>query len=304
MTNNKKYIPPHLRTSNSKTTSQCWKKTLDSPSTARAPSRKQGITPSVLFFGDSFVRLFGLIDNPNIKVRAFKGASAKGIGRDGNGNRTEILQQVQQLQPDRVVLCFGNVDVHLSYYYTKYGTDGPTIDLRAVAQKYVEFAATLPVNRVHIVGVYPSPLSEENVAPSLRAYHAISHDTVVSQEDICIHNRQRRVQNFNQMLQQECEKTSVAFDSAFSEMVDCRTNALKPAFQDVSLYNIHVVWETTILVWLQRWQWLRKHTPRDFEEKIQGTLKEYLRTKPWAITTHPAANIGVGEAFDVTRTET
>lgn len=270
-------------------------------STWRRPQPRSD--PNIIFFGDSFVRLFGLVENPKMKVKAFKGASAKGLGRAGNENRDEITKQVQRLQPDRIILCFGNVDLHLSFYFTKYTKDGPTIDLQTVAQSYVDFAATLPAKHVHIVGVYPSAVQEDYIVASLRAYGAIGEDIEVSQDDISIVNRQRRVQEFNQHIEQECEKHGIVFDSSFSEMVDSQTDSIKPTFQDVSPYNIHVVWETTILLWLERWPWLRELTPTGFERKIQATLEEYLRTKP-SETTHIAANIGVGEAFDVSRTET
>jgi len=257
-----------------------------------------------MFFGDSFVRLFGLIENSNVKVRSFKGASAKGIGREGNSNRTMIQQQVKQLKPDRVVLCFGNVDIHMSYYYTKYVKEGPVIDLEAVARALVEFAATLPAKNVHVLGVYPSPLRDEVVLSSLQAYGVIPKETTISDEDISIHVRQGRVHEFNRVLQLECDSHGITFDSTFSEMVDSHTEILKPDFQDVSPYNIHVVWETTILLWLERWPWLQRYTEPGFQQKIQSTWEEYVRTKPWAEGTHAAANIGIGEVFNIVGTET
>jgi hypothetical protein len=257
-----------------------------------------------MFFGDSFVRLFGLIDHPSLRVQSFKGASAKGIGREGNSNRATILQQVTKHQPERVVLCFGSVDVHLSYYYTKYAKDGPTIDLQSVARAYVEFAASLPARYIHVVGVYPSAVKDEDVVASLKAYGAISEDVSIPADDIGAEKRQFRVQEFNRILKLECDRHDISLESAFSVMLDSQTNLLKPTFQDVSPYNIHVVWETTIFVWLERWPWLQRYAPADFEKKIQTTLEDYLQTKEWAKTTHIASKIGVGEAFDIARTET
>lgn len=261
----------------------------------------------IMFFGDSFVRLFGLLQHPDISVCAFKGASAKGLGREGNLNRDSIYRQVQQQRPERVILVFGNVDVHLSYYFTKYSKEGPIIDLKQVAEAYVEFAASLlpyVTQHIHIVGVYPSPLQCQYVVPSLEAYQAISAGTTVSEEDISIEARQNRVQEFNENLKLACEKYGLLFEDAYSDIIDPDTHLLKPSFQDVSLYNIHIVWETTILLWLEKWPWLRVFADADFPARIQKTLEEYLATKPWTNVDHIAANIGVGEAFDMTRTET
>jgi hypothetical protein len=287
-----KYIPPHRRRTQTRSS--------DLLSNIRAA---RPLAPNVIFFGDSFVRLFSLLESSNAKVQAFKGASAKGIWRKGNANRTSILQLVQRLRPGRAVLCFGNVDVHLSYYYTKYTSEGSTIDLEAVARDYVEFAANLPVKEVYVVGVYPAAVHEEHAASSLRAYHAIPDEIEIPREDLCIRTRQHRVQAFNKILHLECDRHGISFDSTYSDMVDSRTCTLKPTFQDISPYNIHVVWETTILVWLERWPWLRQYAQPGFQEKIQSSLEDYLRTKPWAKTTHIAADIGVGEAFDIARTE-
>ena len=284
----------------------------------RSSSNSNDNRKRIIFFGDSFVRLFGLLEHRDITVRGFKGASAKGLCRDGNPNRMTILRQVTPQHPgatppDRVLLSFGNVDVHMSYYYTKYvkkadgDDDKPApavIDLPAVARAYVEFAASLPVKHVHIIACYPSPLEEEYVCPSLECYGAITAGTEVSPDDITIASRQGRVQEFNRALQESCEKHGLYYEDAFTDLVDLDTLRVKESFQDVSAYNIHLVWETTILMWLEKWPWLRPYVKPGFRDKIQKTLDEYLKTKEWAGKEHVAANIGVGEAFDMSRTET
>lgn len=57
-----------------------------------------------------------------------------------------------------------------------------------------------------------------------------------------------------------------------------------------------VVWETTLLLWLDKWEWLRNLTPPGFAEGLQRTLEEYLKTKPWAEKTHVAQTAGVDGA--------
>ena len=65
---------------------------------------------------------------PNIVLKKFKGATAKGLTRDTNENRQTILSSVARLYEKRArrrvnqaVFVFGNVDVHMSYYYCRYG---------------------------------------------------------------------------------------------------------------------------------------------------------------------------------------
>lgn len=86
--------------------------------------RPRDIRPSAaqyLFFGDSFVRLFGLVKHRELRLQAFKGASAKGLTRESNENREQI-ERVMAVHPaaQMAVFVFGNVDVHLSWFWCKY----------------------------------------------------------------------------------------------------------------------------------------------------------------------------------------
>ena len=85
-----------------------------------------------LFFGDSFVRIFTLIGNPEIGVKAFKGATAKGLTKEKNENRQEIIETLGARPGTQcAIFVFGNVDVHMSYYYCKHGKETPTARIRA-----------------------------------------------------------------------------------------------------------------------------------------------------------------------------
>jgi hypothetical protein len=61
----------------------------------RGPAQGSSTNQKVIFFGDSFVRMFGLIEHRDLSVKAFKGASAKGLGRPENENRQQIVRLVQ-----------------------------------------------------------------------------------------------------------------------------------------------------------------------------------------------------------------
>ena len=99
-----------------------------------------------LFFGDSFVRIFTLVNHPEIFVKAYKGASAKGLTKDGNENREDILTSLNEHPSTQAaVFVFGNVDVHMSYYYCKHGRSPPeSPNFAKIAGDYVDFVASLP----------------------------------------------------------------------------------------------------------------------------------------------------------------
>ena len=54
--------------------------------------------------------------------------------------------------------------------------------------------------------------------------------------------------------------------------------------------------ETTLLLWLDKWPWLKELTPPGFAEGLQRTLDAYLKTKPWAERSHVAEEVGVAGA--------
>ena len=267
----------------------------------RAAYQRAG--PKAAFFGDSFVRLFGLIDEPTIKVRGFKGGSAKGLGREDNENRNVITSAVERMgsNVERLVFVFGSVDVHLSFYYMKY-VKGADIDLDDIAESYVDFVAGLPSDPSVIktvVGVYFSPLEDADVGPSLHSYGSLTEEQaalVSESDDAKLKNRQERVMFFNKILKKQCEERNIEYCDINEEMTDPETLVIKESFKDISNHNIHLVWETTLLLWLDKWEWLRAMAPPDFASGLQSTLEDYLATKPWAEKTHVAQTVGVDGA--------
>eukprot|EP00493_Phyllostaurus_siculus_P022902 UN23236 len=195
------------------------------------------------FFGDSFVRLFSLVKNRGLRVRGYKGATAKGLTKVDNSNRKDILKQLRR-RPNttRAVFVFGNVDVQMSYYFCKYARSPPEmIDFDAIAKDYVDFVANLPISEAIVVGVYPSPLVDDEVVASLGNYGILNDDqqATVEAADVLLNARQTRVQYFNSRLALYCAQQGVTYVDLFNEMTD-ETNALKPQYRDISSRNIHV----------------------------------------------------------------
>ena len=86
------------------------------------------------FFGDSFVRLFGLARHTDVSVPAFKGATCRGRGTEGNENRVELTRRLAATPGTKVAIYnFGNVAVHLSNYYSPNGRAAPQSSGREVS---------------------------------------------------------------------------------------------------------------------------------------------------------------------------
>ena len=139
-----------------------------------------------------------------------------------------------------------------------------------------------------IVGAYPSSLLEPTDVPqSLMAYGVLSEEQAgkIDLADCTLAKRQGRVREFNKHVKAACaalrwpENELVTYMDVFDELVDPESQRLKPAYLDISTCNIHVVWESTIMLWLQRLPWLKERVPPGFEARMQDSLQKYLRDK-------------------------
>ena len=308
-----------------------------------------------VFFGDSFIKLFKLLNDytdsvlktrRRIEVHKYKGASAKGLCREDNENRKKIRYEVQNIRRkrshnayhkvERLVFCFGSVDIHMSYYYKKFvmGEELLEEDLKAIATDYVDFVASLETVvgptasslPKLIVGIYPSPLRQEDVGVSLRHYWSLEDDiqiqAVDDSDDSSMASRQARVYLFNLALMERCEYHNDnhnpngpleywdVVDEVLTKTSD-GTLEVKEAYRDVSDLNIHLVHETTLQLWIEKWPWYKALTAQSATTKIcanndvdkppkasfvgylQESFEEYRKTKPWAKRIHVAETMGV-----------
>ena len=338
-----KYVPPHRRRHRQKEeriTTKPWQQhpppTLKSLQRDQRNRKQYATKPcsdeEFWFFGDSFIGMFKVLaqSHPFVHVTKFKGASAKGIGRPNNDNRAtieSIIRQELTTGKSRLVFCFGSVDVHLSYYYTRINNKGvdsnldqeehqkPVFDLFEIAESYLAFVHTLTTNKsinilpqhITIVGIYPSPLMTiDDVRQSVCKYGAVPEDQLclIPPDDLSIASRQRRVREYNNHLRLLSQKYGFNYDDLFDEMIDATTNQIKPSFQDVSSLNIHVVWETSLLLWREKWPWLKRLIDESgIEHGLQKDLEQYLKTKTWTGRTHMASTLGIHAAVEHDRVQ-
>ena len=70
-----------------------------------------------LYFGDSFIGIFKLIDDPNNHIHKYKGATMKGLLKEDNENRINIIKTINSYKNiNCCIFSFGQVDLHFSYY--------------------------------------------------------------------------------------------------------------------------------------------------------------------------------------------
>ena len=162
-----------------------------------------------------------------------------------------------------------------------------------IAKDYVDFVASLPagsgkspLERI-VVGAYPSSLEKaEDVPQSIAAYGVLTEEqaATIDLADSTLAKRQGRVKEFNVHLKAACEASTctpkVTYVDVFDELVDPDTLMMRSQFLDISVMNIHVVWETTILLWLERLPHiLGSRVPPGFRAQMQRSLDKYLVEK-------------------------
>eukprot|EP01084_Bolivina_argentea_P261836 442636_1 len=207
----------------------------------------------VLIFGDSFVGPFTLIQHQFLKVYRFSGATLKGITKPDNKNRTFIVNELKKFnnQIKALIFVFGNVDLHLSFYY-KVLQLNKAFSIRNSICEYVSFIKDLSVDCKKIVlNVYPSPIKSKNIINSLLLYRSITdyeinkyHNNIQWRAEIkpyfSAESRTKRYLEFKSHLKTQSGSNGIIFwDTAFV----LENNVVKQEFLDISKYNIHLRWE-------------------------------------------------------------
>lgn len=128
----------------------------------------------VAVFGDSHSAYFSItpqlrnvlgynFSSLRVDLKKMKGATIKGLGRrksslETNKRVVDFVSSPEFSSIDYLVLAFGQVDIELGYYYSRYvkGDDlGFELHCRDVVLSYKEFVKSLPVDvrRVVVKGV-------------------------------------------------------------------------------------------------------------------------------------------------------
>ena len=221
------------------------------------------------------------MQHPQVGIKGVQGRQREGLTKETNENRKDIAETLAS-RPDTqcAIFVFGNVGVHMSYYFLRHGRHPPeSIDFNKIAKEYIAFIAGLPGEELKriVIGCYPSSLIEpESVPQSLEAYGVLTEEQAKTIElsDCTLEKRQGRARAFNAALRAACEglqwpeSEMVEYIDIFDDLVDPDTLQLRPDYLDISTCNIHVVWETTILKWLEKFEWLAERVPEGFTEKM------------------------------------
>lgn len=210
-------------------------------------------------FGDSFIGIFTLVDN--CRVFKFKGATAKGLARPDSVSRLKINDVISSLnlktrEESCFIFQFGSVDIHHSYYYklfTQPDFDPDDIDsfIGPIVEGYIRFIQSLNCLKKIILAPHYSPIEDNLVLKSLVSYGIIREENLPFPNIDFYLRREWR----NRLVDVFCDKLKQLASKNIS-IIDLRkkiseNGILRKEYIDQSKYNIHLIWESLILAYLE-----------------------------------------------------
>jgi hypothetical protein len=209
---------------------------------------------SIYVFGDSFVGPFTLVKDANLKIYKFKGATMRGLTKDDNKNRLDILDIIkkQNNKINCMIFNFGQVDLYFSYYYTKF-VNKKKFMVDEFIKEYVQFINSIDCKNCNkiIFGVYPHVVKDEHVFDCLISYGILTEEIVKSISDkkklklSAYGFRCELYSLFNILLKKYCDEYNIIYINFEDEILD-KDKKVKSEFIDsVSKYNIHLLWDAT-----------------------------------------------------------
>ena len=241
---------------------------------------------SILILGDSFVGPFTLLNSKNLEIYLIKGKSMKGLTKENDIHRNKIKNLVNKYQNKNlecIIFNFGNVDLHLSYYYKKF-IKNEIFFIEPMIKKYVEFIHSLDCNNCNkiILSAYPTTLKDKNVFDSLLHYQVLSKNDIdsiskIDKEKTSNFNfRYNMYKNFNNLLKKYCKIYNITYINLDNELLN-KNKKIKQKFVDqISNVNFHLLWEPLLPILLNK---IKCNIPKKYKINLQKSKNKYLIEK-------------------------
>jgi len=208
---------------------------------------------NLLFIGDSNVYIFNYFRKFGAKIVKFKGAPIKGLVNK-NDNYRALISNIKRFKPDHIFLIFGVVDLNFYYYFKKYKENKKNIfeDIKTYVKDYVKMVSELDVKNKYILGILPSPIKDKYFRDTLVGYGILTEEEVknVTDDDIMMVNRNKRIEQINNILKTECEKYNINLCDIFP--FTTKKYKLRKLFSlgTYSRLNIHHRYEYLLIIFI------------------------------------------------------
>lgn len=219
----------------------------------------------VLIFGDSYTKLFQYFDiSKNIICTTFSGKTAKSLFKNEIGKSIISVCKKYQGNIKCIILLFGQVDIHVSYYYNFAIKNNLEFDYLQIMQNYAAFIKQLLpfTNHIYVVNILPN-------TADLYSYHIFlkrilnidsNSEYIVSRIKELISPRKSSVslQMANSLLTAELKKINsqkITFIDMNKYMfTDIKEYLIDPIYITLSRFDLHVLWESFLWCFLNKYK--------------------------------------------------
>ena len=207
-----------------------------------------------LFVGDSNVYIFDYFRKFGAKIIKFKGSPIKGIVNK-NEIYQSIIQNINKFKPTDLFLIFGVVDLNFYYYFKKYKENKENIfeDMKEYVKEYVKVVSEMNVKNKYIIGILPSAVKDKYFRETLKIYGILPEDVAnsIPEEDLSMVNRNKRIENINSILEEECKKYNINFCNIFPFITKDYELIKLFSLGKYGKYNIHHKYEYLLVVFIK-----------------------------------------------------
>ena len=220
-----------------------------------------------LYLGDSFIKIFsGCTNNKTMLILSFPGKTASGLSKEKSEIRTNLLKNEILENLECLILHFGSVDIHFSYFHKLSNLDDTTAEeeiiksnddfvkyndnyISGIVENYVSFINEIKKKKselkIFVLIPYYSPVEDENMLDNLQRYirekgrkPLSAYSNKIQQKLLSFNNRKSLVDLFDKKMKNKfTDDDSVNIISINDQIIGISRQYLLDDKTDIHLNN-------------------------------------------------------------------
>lgn len=205
--------------------------------------------PHMMAFGCSFVTPLSLITHLQLSTFRFSGATAKGIRKGRMGVGFKIMEAIRIRKPHSILLHFGSVDMNCAYAHKVLETAGPVnVDeyVEKALERYTSWIGDIQDTMCYLFTISMPIVPDEHIIASYVRYAKLDKDDLAKHVRLFdIKTRRQLVTAWNDGLKNFVDRNPLQ-----CKLIQTEDNSMSPT--SANLTNVHVNWEDSVRVWVDR----------------------------------------------------
>jgi hypothetical protein len=210
----------------------------------------------IFIFGDSYVRCFDYLNkNPNTIVKYFSTKTASSLHKNEIGNAILKLLNLYKNDIKCILIAFGQVDIHFTYYYKEVELE-QSFSYDSIIENYFLFIMKLTnyTKNIYVINILPNSAKTNNFIKLLINAKSISKEKSVKVKNLLNNKEQiKRLNIINKKLKVKCKKHKINF-LELNKYIILDNYKINPIYITKSPYDLHLFWETFIILILKKFK--------------------------------------------------